>query len=112
MRSILYLHPFFSILSTKSPLTVFTPARVLNMSLSSGKRKITIDPSVFTPSFAKDGEKEAQWKGFIRKAKLTDAPEAFEEVVEAIEMFIHPLVVSYTQKSQFCRVWTAPGPWL
>jgi hypothetical protein len=72
---------------------------------------ITIDPTAFDFSFAKDEDKKAQWQGFIRKAKLTDAPEAFEDVVEEVKRFIHPLVVSITQKRPFRSVWNAPGPW-
>jgi hypothetical protein len=37
---------------------------------------ITIAPTVFDPSFVKDGGKKVQWQGFIRKAKLVDAPES------------------------------------
>ena len=88
-----------------------TLAEAVEKTFENRNTPITIDPTAFDPSFAKDGEKKAQWQGFIRKAKLADAPEAFEDVVEAVKMFIHPLVVSLTQKRPFRSVWTAPGPW-
>ena len=47
----------------------------------------------------------------LSKAKLADAPEAFEDVVEAVKMFIQPLVVSLKRESPFRSVWTAPGRW-
>ena len=50
----------------------------------------TIAPTVFDPSFVKDGDKKVQWQGFIRKAKLADAPESFEDVVAAVKAFLEP----------------------
>lgn len=73
---------------------------------------IVIHHTVFDPSFLKDGNKKVQWQGFIRKAKLTDAPGAFEDVVAAIKVFLEPLVASLVERRAFHSVWNAPGPWL
>jgi len=72
---------------------------------------ITIAPTVFGPSFVEDEGKKAQWQGFIRKAKLADAPEAFEDVVTALKVFLGPLVASLAESRTFCSIWDAPGPW-
>jgi len=72
---------------------------------------ITIAPTVFDPSFVKDGDKKVQWQGFIRKAKLADAPEAFEDVVVAVKVFLEPLVASLAEIRPFRSIWNAPGPW-
>jgi len=72
---------------------------------------ITITPTVFGPSFVKDGDKEVQWQGFIRKAKLADAPDAFEDVVAAVKAFFGPLVASLAEGRTFRGIWKAPGPW-
>lgn len=66
--------------------------------------------TVFSPSFAKDPDKSVQWQGFIRKAKLSGAPEALEDVVEAIKTLIQPILVSRVQERPFNRTWVAPGP--
>ena len=55
--------------------------------------------------------KKIQWQGFIRKAKLSDAPGAFEDVVAAIEVFLEPLVASLAEGRTFRSIWSAPGPW-
>jgi hypothetical protein len=52
-----------------------------------------------------------EWRGFVGKARLADAPEDLEDVVEVVKMFIRPLAVSLAQKRPFHSVWTAPGPW-
>jgi len=72
---------------------------------------ITIAPTVFDPSFVKDGDKKVQWQGFIRKAKLADAPEVFEDVVVAVKVFLEPLVASLAEIRPFRSIWNAPGPW-
>ncbi len=72
---------------------------------------ITINPMVFDPSFLKDRDKKVQWLGFIRKAKLTDAPETFENVSATVKVFLEPLIASLVERQTFHGVWTAPGPW-
>ncbi len=88
-----------------------TLAEAVEKTFENRSTPITVDPTTFDPSFAKDGDKKAQWQGFIEKAKLGDAPESFEDVVEVVKMFIRPLLVSLAQKRQFRSAWTAPGPW-
>jgi hypothetical protein len=66
---------------------------------------------VFDPSFAKDGDKKIQWQGFIRKAKLTDAPGTFEDVIADVKIFLEPLEAALVERRVFCSIWKAPGPW-
>jgi hypothetical protein len=68
-------------------------------------------PAVFEPLFVKEGDKQVQWLGFIRKAKLAAAPEAFEDVVAAVKVFLEPPVTSLAEKRKFRHRWNAPGPW-
>ena len=58
-----------------------------------------------------EADKQVQWRGFIRKAKLADAPEAFEDVVAAVKVFLDPLVDSLIGRRMFHGTWNAPGPW-
>ena len=62
-------------------------------------------------AFVKDGDKKIQWQGFIRKAKLADAPVEFESVVAGVKVFLEPLVTSLAEKRTFRSIWNAPGPW-
>jgi predicted nucleotidyltransferase component of viral defense system len=72
---------------------------------------VTVDPKVFDPSFAQDRNKKIQWQGFIRKAKLAKAPEAFEDAVAVVKMFLEPVAVSLFERRAFRSIWNAPGPW-
>jgi hypothetical protein len=77
------------------------------------KRKTPLinEPTVFNLTFMKDDTKQAQWKGFIEKAKLTDAPLSFEDIVAGIKDFLQPIVDSIINNRTFQSFWTAPGPW-
>ena len=72
---------------------------------------IPIKPTAFDPSFVNDQAKKIQWQGFIQKAKLAEAPEAFEDVVAAVKAFLEPLVTSLAEGWTFRSIWSAPGPW-
>jgi hypothetical protein len=77
------------------------------------KRKTPLpkEPTIFTPSFMRDENKQAQWQGFINKTKLGDAPSSFENVIAGIKVFLHPVVVSITDQQMFRFFWAASGPW-
>jgi hypothetical protein len=72
---------------------------------------VTVGPKVFDPSFAQDRNKKVQWQGFIRKAKLANAPEDFEDAVAVVKMFLEPVAVSLFERRVFHNIWNAPGPW-
>lgn len=72
---------------------------------------VNLEAALFGPSFGMDKDKDIQWRGFMRKAKLTGAPETFEETVAAVKRFLEPLAASIAERKAFNRNWTAPGPW-
>ena len=69
------------------------------------------EPTIFTPSFMRDENKQAQWQGFINKTKLGDAPASFENVIAGIKIFLQPVVASITDQQTFRFFWAASGPW-
>jgi Nucleotidyl transferase AbiEii toxin, Type IV TA system len=68
-------------------------------------------PLALTSEFATVVGKEAQWKGFVRKAKLADAPPELAAVIGEIGPFLLPLAAASTAGGAFDRQWRAPGPW-
>jgi len=72
---------------------------------------VSLKAVIFDPSFGKDGNKNIQWRGFIRKTKLISVPESFEEIVAAMKIFLEPLAAAIVERRTFNSVWTAPGPW-
>jgi len=72
---------------------------------------ITMNAAIFDPSFGKDRVKNVQWQGFIRKTKLINSPESFEEVIAVVKLFLEPLAASIVERRAFNSTWPAPGPW-
>jgi predicted nucleotidyltransferase component of viral defense system len=73
---------------------------------------VNLEAALFDHSFGLNKDKDVQWRGFIKKAKLTGAPETFEEIVAAVKYFLEPLAASIAERKAFNRIWTAPGPWI
>jgi hypothetical protein len=69
-----------------------------------------LDAALFDPSFGKDGGKNAKWHGFIRKTKLVNSPEFFEEGMDAVKLFLEPPAASIIGQRGFNNNWIAPGP--
>jgi hypothetical protein len=54
----------------------------------------------FGPSFGRDKVRNVQWQGFIRKAKLANAPDSFQDVIS-----IHPIPFMITLLFTRCPIW-------
>jgi predicted nucleotidyltransferase component of viral defense system len=68
-------------------------------------------PIAFTPAFAQYVMKAAQWKAFLRKNRMVDTPENFEEIIQTISTFLMPIVESIVQHQSAPTIWKSPGPW-
>lgn len=55
--------------------------------------------------------KETQWRGFIRKNRLLDIPEAFGDLLAAVIAFLGPVAKAISAGVPYDRIWKAPGPW-
>lgn len=88
-----------------------TLAEAIQKTFDNRNTPVTADPAVFDPSFPKNADKKAQWRGFTEKAKLTNAPEKFEDVVTSVKSFLEPIASSLAAQRAFHSIWTAPGPW-
>jgi len=87
-------------------------ARAVTKTFANRNTTITGDPAVFDPSFGEDAVKMIQWRGFLGKAKLADAPTEFRDVVADIKTFLQPPAISLAGGRPFRGTWKAPGPWL
>jgi len=69
------------------------------------------EPFVFSPPFLDDSSKQVQWTAFIRKSKLTGAPNSFADLVREIDAFLLPLVQAISFNQYFAARWTSGGSW-
>jgi hypothetical protein len=86
-------------------------AEAIEKTFANRNTPVNLNTTIFDPSFGKDGDKNVQWQGFIRKSKLINAPESFEEVIAVVKLFLEPLAASIVERRAFNSNWTAPGPW-
>ena len=72
---------------------------------------VTLEAALFDPSFGKDESKDVQWRAFLRKSRLINAPQSFLEIVDAVKLYLEPIAVSIAEGRAFNSNWRAPGPW-
>lgn len=68
-------------------------------------------PLALTQAFAGERDKQAQWKGFLRKSRLANVPDELPAVVTALGGFLLPVAEAAHKGAEFKQTWRAPGPW-
>lgn len=68
-------------------------------------------PIAFTADFAAVDGKRAQWQGFVRRNRLTAAPEDFTDVIELLRTFAMPILTAAAFQSPYAHRWPPGGPW-
>jgi hypothetical protein len=72
---------------------------------------ITVPPLALTSAFTSDPVKAVQWRGFLRKSRITTAPEDLGQVVDTLAAFLVPVARAIHESRRFAARWDAPGPW-
>lgn len=77
-----------------------------------GNRKTPMDPRpiALTPAFSESTAAAAQWRAFLGRGKLSNAPDRLLDVVAALAEFLLPVAAGCIAGS-FDRKWISPGPW-
>jgi hypothetical protein len=88
-----------------------TLAAAVSRTFANRKTAVVPTPLALTPAFAAVPGKEAQWKGFVRKAKLADAPGDLAAVITELDAFLLPVAQAVSVGADFGLTWRAPGPW-
>ena len=55
--------------------------------------------------FADDTQKLTQWRAFLRKTRLTDAPSALPDVIAVISSFLLPIAQAIVNGHEFNQTW-------
>jgi predicted nucleotidyltransferase component of viral defense system len=63
------------------------------------------EPQVFAPDFALDASKRAQWTGFLKRMRPSQAPEEFAGIVDFIRGFIQPVNAALVGNTLFQMEW-------
>jgi len=89
--------------------TILTEA--ITNTFSTRGTKIPAEPLALTDAFAEDTTKATQWRGFVRRNRLSEAPKDLAEVIVSIGAFLKPILESLASGHVFKSIWKAPGPW-
>lgn len=65
----------------------------------------------FGNEFANRPDKEAQWKAFLKRGQLVDAPATFKEAWSSVMTFLRPVAEAHASGTEFVAKWSNGGPW-
>jgi hypothetical protein len=88
-----------------------TLATAIGRTFANRKTQIPTEAVALTSAFADDPAKKTQWKGFLKKTRLNEAPQDLHEVVDVLRAFLYPPAVAARDAVDFRLTWKAPGPW-
>jgi predicted nucleotidyltransferase component of viral defense system len=86
-------------------------ARAIAATFARRGTAIPAAPATFSVEFSRDREKQAQWKAFLARARLTDAPRDFEEVTNRVASFSLPAMAAAGGRELFAAEWTPETGW-
>jgi predicted nucleotidyltransferase component of viral defense system len=69
-------------------------------------------PLALSPEFYEDREKNAQWKAFVNKAKLSAEGKSLAEIAEALRAFLIPVSEAVARDEFLKRNWEPAGAWV
>jgi predicted nucleotidyltransferase component of viral defense system len=72
---------------------------------------ITSTPTALTQAFAADPGKSTQWQGFLRKLRVSTAPQDLSQVITDLAGFLGPVAKALETGERFDHTWSPPGPW-
>ena len=69
------------------------------------------EPVALTTEFSESEMANTQWRAFVRKGRLANAPASLAEAVSGIARFLLPVAQAHLAGGNFEMKWTAGGPW-
>ena len=78
------------------------------------RRRTALGPDLspaLTPAFGADSDKQAQWRAFLRKSRLVDAPQELLTTTETIIGFVGLILAAGHVGRSFAGRWPPGGPW-
>ncbi|MCG3174993.1 MAG: hypothetical protein GMKNLPBB_03327 [Myxococcota bacterium] len=86
-------------------------AKAIESTFARRQTPLETEPVCFTPRFVETPAKAAQWKGFIKTSRVSEAPTSLAEALVGVRAFLQPVAKSLADGSPFNSTWSAGGPW-
>ena len=68
-------------------------------------------PAAFTEGFKQDEQKRAQWRAFVRRSRLSDAPGDLGAVIQDLSGLLQPVLDALRSGTPLPAMWSQGGPW-
>ena len=88
-----------------------TLAAAVRATFSQRQTPLEAAPICFSDAFAHAPSKMVQWKAFMRRGLITQAPAEFVEVVKSARDFLQPVAQAILGNRPFTAHWSPGGPW-
>lgn len=88
-----------------------TLAQAVNATFVNRRTAVKADPVALTTEFSESEAASTQWRAFVRKGRLVNAPASLAEAVSGIARFLLPVARAHLAGGNFKMNWTAGGPW-
>ena len=109
------LKDFFDLFTLASRFDFEGPLLVEAIKATFGRRCATIPaepPAALSTRFAEAPDKLAQWKGFLKRARVRIDVPPFPAVVDAVARFALEPLAATRVGALFRRTWRSGGPWV
>jgi len=84
-------------------------AKAIQKTFKNRNTAIVAHPQVFDSSFCNDKSKQVQWRAFLRKTRLENAPDELCKIVYDIEKFLKPVLEVTSIEEMPKKKWIPPG---
>lgn len=88
-----------------------TLAEAISGTFSNRGTRIDADPVALSSEFHDAPQPSRQWRAFLEKGLVQEAPGSLSEVAHHLRTFLLPPVGALVEGHLFRGVWMAPGPW-
>lgn len=86
-------------------------AKAIKNTFENRKTDLETNPVCFKKEFSDLPEKQSQWKAFISKSYLKNAPQDIEQVSSRIADFLTPISEALIEELEFEKTWRAAQGW-
>ena len=86
-------------------------AEAIRRTFAARSTEVPADPVALTEAFGRDEAKQTQWRAFLRRSRIEDAPEQLGEVVGILAGFLGPVVEALAADKPSPQAWKPAGPW-
>ena len=88
-----------------------TLAQAVNATFVNRRTAVKADLVALSTEFSESEVANTQWRAFVRKGRLVNAPASLAEAVSGIARFLLPVARAHLAGGNFKMNWTAGGPW-